>query len=115
MALLVNNLATQKGSSSTMVGAAAGGDTCHPKPNGVLHVKNTGAETTVTIPATIDSINLSGMGDVPIENIVVVVPATTGEKFIYIPPQSHGAGGSAAINYSQVTGVTVQYIELERP
>lgn len=115
MALLVNRFVTQLGTAAGMVAATVTGDTVHPKPNGCLHVKNAGGSpVTVTIPATVDNFSQAGFGDIPIEDIVVVVPATTGDMYIYIPTQSHGSGGSSSIGYSAVTSVTVEYLELER-
>lgn len=73
----------------------------------ILHVKNTGAQITVTIQT-----GGTLMGE-PVTDKAVVVPATTGDKLIGpFPPalynQPSGAdAGKVYVDYSAVTGVTV--------
>lgn len=111
MALLTTQPITQLGVTPTYANASANGDTVNAKARGFLHVKNSGSSTTLTIAARVAAYNAPGFGDIPISDIVVTIPATTGDKMVEIPPESHGIGG-ASLAWSQVTGITVAYFEL---
>jgi hypothetical protein len=115
MALLTKQLIAQTGTGPTYAAATVSGDTCQPTVRGFLHVKNAGGSpVTVTIPARVAQFNEPGFGDIPVADLVVVVPATTGDRMIAIPPESHGSGGVASVTYSGVTSVTVAYLENQR-
>ena len=107
MAQLTVQEPTQAGIAPTYAAASAGGDTVVVNSRTFLHVKNTGSQITVTIPKARSVLNQADFGDVPISDIVVVIPATTGDKMIALDPGGHAPGGIASIGYSSATGVTV--------
>lgn len=115
MALLATQDITQTGTTPTYASANASGDSMVADGRTFLHVKNaSGGAITVTITAAVSSLNQSGFGDIPISNIAVSVPATTGDKLIAVPPASHAPGGIATITYSGVTSLTVAAIRAPR-
>jgi hypothetical protein len=103
---------TTAGATITLAAATAGGDSLVATPRTFLFIKNAGSQMTVTISATVASVNLAGAGDIPVASIAVVVPATTGEKLIPIPPLTHSAGGLASITYTSVTSLTVAAVRI---
>ena len=112
MALLATQDITTAGAAITLGAANAGGDTMIATPRSFLWVKNAGSQITVTISAAVAAVNMSGAGDIAVSNLVITVPATTGERLIPIPPLTHSAGGLASITYSGVTSVTVACVRL---
>jgi len=74
-----------------------------------LQVKNAGSEITVTIQTP------AKVGGVDVEEITVVVPATTGDKMIgpFEPTIFNQSGGVVYVDYSAVTSVTVAAIKLD--
>ena len=112
MALLTTQDITTAGVAVTLAAATAGGDTMIATARTFLFVKNAGSQMTVTISAAVASVNVAGAGDIPVTNIAVVVPATTGERMIPIPPLTHSAGGLASITYSSPTSVTVAAVRI---
>lgn len=105
MALLAQQVISRTGLSPTY-SAAAASTTVTTGDRSFLHVKNTnGSSMTVTITAT------AIVDGQTVTDLVVTVPATTGDKMIG-PLSSRlfaGAsdGVSAAITYSSTTSVTV--------
>ncbi|BBC29996.1 hypothetical protein SGFS_012900 [Streptomyces graminofaciens] len=105
MALLAQQVIARSGLTPTY-SAAAGSTTVTCGDRSFLHVKNTnGSSMTVTVTATAQ---VDGQA---VADLVVTVPATTGDKMI--GPllgrlfASTADGTSAAITYSSTTGVTV--------
>jgi hypothetical protein len=105
MALLAQQVVAMTGLTPTYSAAAASTTvTCGERS--FLHVKNTnGSSMTVTITST-----ASVRGGVAAD-LVVTVPATTGDKMIGPIPAERFAsavdGTTAAITYSSTTSVTV--------
>ncbi|MFF4489416.1 hypothetical protein ACFY0F_23455 [Streptomyces sp. NPDC001544] len=105
MALLAQQVITRAGTTPTYSAAAASTTvTCGDRS--FLHVKNTaGSSMTVTITATAQ---VDGQA---VSDLVVTVPATTGDKMIGPITNklfaSASDGVSAAITYSSTTSVTV--------
>jgi hypothetical protein len=105
MALLAQQVITRAGTTPTYSAAAASTTvTCGDRS--FLHVKNTnGSSMTVTITATAQ---VDGQA---VSDLVVTVPATTGDKMIGPITSklfaSASDGVSASITYSSTTSVTV--------
>ena len=105
MALLPQQAISLTGLSANYTAAAASTTvTCGERS--ILHVKNTaGSSMTVTVTATA---KVRGQA---VADLVVTVPATTGDKFIGpITADLYASaadGVSAAITYSSTTNVTV--------
>jgi len=74
----------------------------------IIHILNTGDETTLTIqtPGTVDGL--------AIPDREVTIPATTGDKIVGpFPPESYNqSDGKVYIDWSQVTGVTFAVIQV---
>jgi hypothetical protein len=109
-------LATQDvnfaGLTPAYAAATAGGDTFVPDGDTFLHFKNTGGSiNTVTIVTPGSPIGLA------LADVVVAVPATTGDKMIGPFPANWFADstGSASITYSGVTGLTVACVRPRIP
>ncbi|MEW2415288.1 hypothetical protein AB0953_16455 [Streptomyces sp. NPDC046866] len=108
MALLAQQVVAMTGLTPTYSAAAASTTvTCGERS--FLHVKNTnGSSMTVTITAT------GRLRGQLAADLVVTVPATTGDKMIGPLPAelfaSTADGVSASITYSSTTGVTVANI-----
>lgn len=110
MALLAQQVIARSGLTPTYSSAAASTTvTCGDRS--FLHVKNTnGSSMTVTVTCTalIDGQQAA--------DLVVTVPATTGDKMIGPLPAklfaSASDGVSAAITYSSTTGVTVASLRI---
>ena len=106
MALLAQQVVALTGLTPTYSAAAASTTvTCGERS--FLHVKNTnGSSMTVTITCT-----AKVKGGLPGTDLVVTVPATTGDKMIgpitADPFASAADAVSASITYSSTTGVTV--------
>lgn len=109
MAILSTQQVTLTGLAPTYGAAAGGGDKFQPGPNVWLHVKN-GSGSPITV--TVDSKVPSSYGDDV--NIVVSVPATTGERLIgpFSPGRFSGSDGLADISYSGATSVTVAVVRI---
>lgn len=108
MATLATQTISTAGTAPTY-GAAAAADKFTPSDTTFLHVKNTNAATR---DVTIDSKVTSNYGtDV---NLVVTVPATTGDMLIGPLPAQRFAGtdGLGDITYSAIAGVTIAVIRL---
>ncbi len=109
MALLATQKVVRTGLAPTYAAAAAGGDTFTPGQAVMLHVKNASAgalTVTVVTPGT-----TSGQA---IDDIIVSVPATTGDRMIGPLPGSlitNTATGVGNITYSGVTSLTVAIID----
>lgn len=108
MATLVTQPVTPAGTAPTYAAASAGGDKINPGPTTFLHVKNaSGASITVTV----DSVAPCNQGGD--HNLVVAVPATTGDRMIGPLPADRFASatdGLVAVTYSGVTSLTVAAI-----
>lgn len=110
MAVLSTVVIQPAGTAPALVAASAGGDRCEVGDSVFLHVKN-GSGSPITV--TIDSVAPSNYGDDV--NLVVSVPATTGERFIGPLRASRFASntdGLAAITYSGVTSLTVEAVRI---
>lgn len=101
--------------AANFVACAAGGDKVKVRKGGVfLHAKNTNAAVrNITLTAVKTSFAKEGFGTVTRGNIVVQVPATTGERILGpIPPGAFGdANGDCAITYDAVTNLTIKAYE----
>lgn len=82
-----------------------------------LHVKNGNASpTNVTITAQQTAAPVPGMGSLARGNIVVTVPASTGDRMIGpFPRQAFEDGnGKVQVTYSVTASVTAAFIKLPR-
>jgi len=110
MATLTVANVNHTGNAPTLVAVAAGGDQFANDGHTFLYVKNTnGASRDVTV----DSVSTCSQGSD--HNIVVTVPATTGERLFGPFPTSrfNDANGMAQITYEADSGVTIQALRLE--
>lgn len=110
MALLAQQVIARSGLTPTY-SAAAASTTVLCGDRSFLHVKNTaGSSMTVTITCT------AVVDGQAAADLVVTVPATTGDKMIGPLPSklfaSPGDGVSAAITYSSTTNVTVASLRI---
>jgi hypothetical protein len=114
MAILTVTEVLAAGVAPTLVAAAAGGDSVTIDDRTLLYVKNAGGSPcTVTIAVQRPSFVVPGLGKVDFTSLAVVVPATTGERFIKIPTAPYADGnGRAQISYSGVTSVTIGAFKL---
>jgi hypothetical protein len=116
MAALTPIAIAPTGLAPAYVAAAAGGDTIKVDnlQRHFLVVKNaSGASINVTIAAQRTSIVVPGAGTLTVPNLVIAVPATTGER--WIGPFSDAyidAASNVAVTYSAVTSVTVAAVVL---
>lgn len=104
MATLASQQIVLTGLAPTFAAAAGGGDKVPPGDHSFLAVRNaSGSPITVTV----DSVAPSNYGDDA--NLVVSIPATTGEKWIgpLTAQRFAGADGLVAVTYSGVTTLTV--------
>lgn len=110
MAILAAVTVSPAGTASALVAASGGGDRAPVGERNFLHVKNaSGAPITVTI----DSVTPCSYG--ADHDLVVSVPATTGERFIgpLTPSRFASASdGMAAVTYSGVTSLTVEVVTM---
>lgn len=110
MALLATQSVALTGLAPAYAAAAGGGDTFAPDKDTLLHVKNaSGAPISVTIitPRT------DPVGNA-VADVVVSVPATTGDRMIGPFPAEIFADpttGVANITYSGVTSLTVAIVK----
>lgn len=115
MATLATQPITRAGVTPTYAAAAGGGDACEVGDDIFLHFKNTNASVrniTLAIPST-----ASTYANVTYTNVVVQIPATTGDKMI--GPISalfkDGTTGMVTITYDAVTNLTVGCFKLQAP
>lgn len=109
MAQLALQTPVQTGLAPSLVAAAAGGDAAQAGDTTFLIVKNaSGGAITVTINSQV----LCNQGTD--HDLVVSVPATTGERWIGpLPPSRFAdASGNAVITYSGVTSLTVAVVRV---
>lgn len=110
MAVLTAVVPGPAGTAPSFVAAAGGGDRAPCGPKNYLHVKNaSGGAITVTV----DSVVPCNYGSD--HDLVVSVPATTGERLIGpLSPERYAStsDGLAAITYSGVTSLTVMVVSL---
>jgi len=72
-----------------------------------LEVKNAGGSPiNVTIPAVQTTINTVVAGDITVADMVVSIPATTGNKKIGPIPPAYISAGIVTANFSGITSVT---------
>jgi hypothetical protein len=109
MALLQPQVVSLAGTTPTYA-AAAGSTTIPTGEHLFLHVKNAnGSSMTVTLTAT------GKVRGQTAADVVVTVPATTGDKMIGpIPAElfASSADGTCAVTYSSTTSVTVALIRI---
>ena len=109
MATLQPQVVTLLGITPTLVAAEAGGDEFVNSGRDFIHIKNGGG---AAIDVTINSqVNCNQGVD---HDVVVSVPATTGEKFIGPFPKDRfdDAANKVQITYSAVTSVTIGIVRL---
>ncbi len=106
MATLTPQVPSLSGLTPSYAAATAGGDQVACDDRTFLHVKNTNGSTrdvTIATPGTVDGLAIA--------DVVVTVPATTGDKMIgplFSDLFASAADGvSASITYSSTTNVTV--------
>lgn len=76
-----------------------------------LHVKNgSGAAINVTLVAVMTAVRVAGVGNVPIANQVVAVPANSDRMIGPIPPAFVNSDGNATVNFSAQATVTAAAI-----
>jgi hypothetical protein len=94
---------TDAGLAATYNPAAGGGDKV--PPGCLLHVKNTGAVSTLQIatPATFGS-----DGTLTVADRSITIPATTGERFVRLDPPDlyRGGDGLVSLTWTSTAGVT---------
>jgi len=108
MAVLTVAVLKHTGHTPALVAASAGGDDFPNDGRTFLHIKNAGAQITVTIDSKIKcSQNVE-------HDVAVIVPATTGEKLIGPFPKNEfdDSNGRVNVAYTGVTTVTVQAVSL---
>jgi hypothetical protein len=103
MAALVTQRIVLPSATPTLTAAAGGGDTATPGDASFLVVKNaSGSPVNVTLAAYPDVTEYGAA----IPDLIVAVPATTGERWIG-PLRGSIFGATVAITYSSATSVTV--------
>lgn len=115
MATLTTQSITRAGVTPTYAAAAGGGDACEVGDDIYLHIKNTNASVrnvTLAIPSS-----ASTYPNVTYTNVVVQIPATTGDKLI--GPISalfkDTTTGLCTITYDAVTNLTIGCFKLQAP
>jgi hypothetical protein len=109
MAQLTPQVIALAGITPTLVAAAAGGDEFVNSGRDFIHIKNGDASS---MNVTINSQSPCSQGSD--HDVVVAVPASTGEKFIGPFPKDrfNDASGKVQITYSAVTSVTIGIVRL---
>lgn len=111
MAVLTPQLLVPTGLSPSFVAAAATGDIFPNDDRTFVVVKNGDASShTVTI-AKQRNVAKEGYGTITLSDISVVVPPTSGEVWIAVPPGQYNASGQAQMTYDDVTSVTVAVVK----
>jgi hypothetical protein len=109
MAVLNTQNVTTAGLAVTYQAGASGGDRFLPGERTFLILKNTSGGAiiaTIATPGTLD-------GSLAIDNRTVSIPATTGERLVYVPDSLYrSADGLGDITYSvnPPTGLTVAVV-----
>lgn len=82
-----------------------------------IHAKNTNAATrTITIPKQVSQAYVPGYGLVALADLVIVVPANTGDVMIGpIAPAYVDVNGLCNMTFSAVTNLTLGVFDLARP
>ena len=107
MAELTVQTLVSAGLTPSFASASVGGDLFANDDRTFLVAKNTSTgSNTVTIAKQRD-VSVGGYGLLALADIVVIVPPTTGEKWIAVPPGAYNAGGKVQVTYSAVAGLTV--------
>jgi len=109
MATLTPQVPSLAGLTPSYAAANSGGDQVACDDRTFLHVKNTNGSSrdiTIATPGTVDGLAIA--------DVVVTVPATTGDKMIGPLKASTFAdsNGFAQITYSAATGVTVAAVRI---
>jgi len=109
MATLTPQEIVLTGITPTLVAAEAGGDEFVNSGRDFIHIKNGDASS---MDVTINSQTPCDQG--VDHDVVVAVPASTGEKFIGPFPKDrfNDAAGKVQITYSAVTSVTIGIVRL---
>ena len=96
----------QDGASQALTAASSGGDSFLNNERTFVEVENADATNTktITIARAIVSIRVDRSGDVPVENLSVVVPPSGKVKFV-APVGSYGA--KPTMTYDSSSGLTV--------
>lgn len=106
-ALTVQDLAAS-GIVPSYAAANVDGNSIHGDGKTFLHVKNAGAQITVTVqtPATVSGLAVAEQ--------VVIIPATTGDKMLGPFPANtyNQVDGDVYVDYSSVTTVTVAALRM---
>ena len=112
MALLATQSITRSGPTPTYA-AVSSADTFLPGARVFIHVKNTNAATrTCTIVSAPSVLGLA------IADVIVTVPATTGDKMIGPVPAEYfadPADGFADITWDATSNVTIAVLDLSQP
>jgi len=107
MAFLAPQQVPVTGITPTFTAAAAGGDSCSPDDRVFLRVKNSGASATVTL-----AVPGSDYGQAN-PDVAVVVPATTGDVLIALPPGlADLSTGLVSWTYSAAAALTVALVRV---
>jgi hypothetical protein len=109
MATLTPQVVVLTGITPTLVAASAGGDEFVNSGRDFIHIKNGDASS---MDVTINSQALCNQGQD--HDVVVTVPASTGEKFIGPFPKDrfNDTAGKVQITYSAVTSVTIGIVRV---
>lgn len=108
MATLSPQVIILAGITPALVAAASGGDEFLNSGRDFIHVKNSGAETTVIINS---QVNCNQGVD---HDVTVTIPLTTGEKFIGPFPKDrfNDTAGKVQITYGDHTNLTIGIVRL---
>ena len=109
MATLTPQVIALAGITPTLVAAEAGGDEFVNSGRDFIHIKNGDA---AAMDVTVNSQAPCSQGED--HDVVVTVPATSGEKFIGPFPKDrfNDTAGKVQITYSAVTSVTIGIVRL---
>lgn len=109
MAELTPQVVVLAGITPALVAAEAGGDEFENSGRDFIHIKNGGGSP---IDMTVNSQAACSQGSD--HDVVVSIPATTGEKFIGPFPKDRfdDAANKVQITYSAVTSVTIGIVRL---
>ena len=73
----------------------------------MFYAKNADASPhTITIAAPVALANCGGFGELAVEDIVITLPATTGEQ-AFVIPIGYSSNGLFSLVYDDVTSVTI--------
>lgn len=98
--------------TASLVSADASGDTVVSSSGLMFYAKNADTSShTITISAPVSSADCGNYGSVDIDDIVITLPANTGEQSFTVP-LGYASNGTISLTYDAVTSVTVGVFSL---